>query len=89
MGTIIESDGFKVTSAEYYDVGFVVEIKKNDRAHTIIIGNDITLEGNGYSFLLGKATNFGEVARKFNYFASKKDYELLREYQDEPHSPVL
>ena len=86
LGTILESDGFKIVSVNHFDVGLVTEVRKDDKTHILTLGNIVTLEGEGYSFDLGSTSNFGTIADKFKKLAARKDYELLQEYQRESNA---
>jgi hypothetical protein len=86
LGTILESDNFKIVSVNHFDIGLVVEVRKDDKTHILTLGNIVTLEGDGYSFDLGSTANFGTIADKFKKLVARGEYELLHEYQRESNA---
>jgi len=89
LGIILEASDCKVLSITHYDVGFIMEVKSDDKTYLLAIGETVILEGVGYSFVLGSSSNFGRVVNTFKSLAKLEDYELIQEYHRELNVSVL
>ena len=65
LGIILESDGYKITSATYYGGGCILEVQSNSESYVLSMGSDVYLEDVDKSTKLGNTEDFGHVVHSF------------------------